>query len=105
MSDNAFALQAQTALSNTGVLPKVDGRLDAAQARRVAQDYEAVFLSQVLKPMFAKTDAEAPFGGGFAEDMWNSMQVDEYGKAIARAGGVGIADAVLRQILKTQEVH
>jgi hypothetical protein len=29
--------------------------------------------------------------------------VDEYGKAFARAGGIGIADAVLREILKMQE--
>lgn len=105
MSDSTFALQAQTALSNGQALPKVGHRLDPAQARRVAQDYESVFLSQVLKPMFNNTDAAAPFGGGFAEDMWRSMEVDEYGKAVARAGGIGIADAIYRQILKTQEVH
>jgi len=31
------------------------------------------------------------------------MMVQEYGKAIARSGGVGIADAVQREILRLQE--
>jgi Rod binding domain-containing protein len=31
------------------------------------------------------------------------MQVDEYGKAIAKNGGIGIADAVFREILRAQE--
>ena len=53
--------------------------------------------------MFATVRTDGPFGGGFSEDMWRSLQVDEYGKAIARSGGIGIADAVLRQILKMQE--
>ena len=31
------------------------------------------------------------------------MMVQEYGKAIARSGGIGIADSVQREILKMQE--
>lgn len=31
------------------------------------------------------------------------MMVDEYGKMIARNGGVGIADAVMRVMLANQE--
>jgi Rod binding domain-containing protein len=33
------------------------------------------------------------------------MLFQEFGKALSRAGGVGIADAVQREILKTQEVE
>lgn len=73
-------------------------------ARKTAQDFEAVFLAQMLKPMFDGLNAEEPFGGGPGEEMWRSLQVEEYGKAIARQGGIGVAAAVMREILKTQEM-
>lgn len=102
MGEGALTLQAETALLNAKTLPRVGPTDDIRQARRVAEEYEAVFLGQVLKPMFATVRTDGPFGGGFSEDMWRSLQVDEYGKAIARSGGIGIADAVLRQILEMQ---
>jgi hypothetical protein len=33
------------------------------------------------------------------------MQVEEYGKALSKAGGIGIADAVFREIIKAQELR
>jgi len=73
------------------------------EVRKVAEDFEAVFLSQMLKPMFENIEAAEPFNGGPAAKMWKDMQVQEYGKAIARAGGVGIADQVFREMMKAQE--
>jgi len=35
--------------------------------------------------------------------MMRSLLVDEYAKEMTRAGGIGIADAVTREILKVQE--
>ncbi len=81
--------------------PTVSG--DVQHIRKVAEDFEAVFLGQMLKPMFANLGAEKPFGGGSGEDMWRSLQVDEFGKAIAKKGGIGIADNIFREMLKLQE--
>lgn len=103
MSDNAVTMQMQSALIGAKKAPRVDNPAAQAQARKVAREFEAFTLSQFLQPMFENTEAEAPFSGGSSETMWRSMQVDEYGKAIARAGGVGIADAVYKEILKMQE--
>ena len=88
-------------------LPRVSlataaGATDAAAMRRVAQEFEAVFLAQMLKPMFADAEAEAPFGGGAAEEIWRSVQLDEIGKSIARSGGIGLASAVERELLRLQ---
>ena len=71
----------------------------------MAEDFEAVFLGQMLQPMFQNIDAAEPFGGSPSEKMWRTMQVDEYGKAIAKSGGIGIADAVFREIIKAQELR
>ena len=58
----------------------------------------------MLKPMFANLGAEGPFGGGTGEEMWRSLQVDEYGKVIAKKGGIGLADNIFHEMLKLQEV-
>lgn len=102
-SDSQFLAQANNALAKSRSLPKTQQVHSVRQARKVAQDFEAVFLGQMLQPMFANIDAAEPFGGSPSEKMWRTMQVDEYGKAIAKAGGIGIADAVFKQILKAQE--
>ncbi|HYN39304.1 MAG TPA: rod-binding protein [Rhodospirillales bacterium] len=71
--------------------------------RQAAQEFEAFYLARALEPMFEGLSSEAPFGGGMAEDMWRSLLIDEYGKAIAKAGGIGIADAVVRGLIDLQE--
>ena len=87
------------------VLPTAPTGASNDQLRKVSQDFEAVFVSQMLQPMFANLGAEKPFGGGSSEGMWRSMQVEEYGKAIVKSGGIGVADSVYREMLKMQEVQ
>ena len=96
---------AYQAYGNIPKLPTTHTSHSHKQAREIANDFEAVFLSQMLQPMFEGIKPEAPFGGGNSEAMWRSMQIEEYGKAITRAGGIGIADNVFREILKLQEVN
>lgn len=78
---------------------------ELAQAREAAQEFEAVFLSQMLEHMFAGVSTDGLFGGGQAESTYRSLMLTEYGRVIARAGGVGIADQVMAEILKLQEIH
>ena len=59
----------------------------------------------MLQPMFADINSEPPFGGGHAEKIWRSMLVDELGKGMAKAGGIGIADSIQREMLRLQEVQ
>ena len=81
------------------------GNIDRETLQKRAIEFEAVYLAQMLQPMFDDLKAEEPFGGGFGEDVWRSQQVQEYGKAIAESGGVGIADAVARQLIQAQEAR
>ena len=74
---------------------------NSAAIRRAAEDFEAVFLSQLLGGMMQGLAPDGPLGGG--DDPFAAMLRDEYGKLIARGGGVGIADAVMRQLLRAQE--
>lgn len=84
----------------------VSGPLTAsskAQAKAVAQDFEAVFLNSMFQEMFTGIDGEGPFGGDGAAGVWRSMLTDQYSRTFARAGGIGIADHVYRALIAQQE--
>lgn len=76
-----------------------------AAERAAAVEFEAVFLSQMLGQMFAQVRTDGPFGGGHAEGVFRGLLVEEYGKSIARAGGIGLADSVAREIIALQEAR
>jgi Rod binding domain-containing protein len=73
-----------------------------AEAERVAGEFEHMFLAQMLQPMFAGISTSAPFGGGQGEEMFKPMLIDEYAKAMSSRGGIGVKQAVLKEILKLQ---
>jgi len=70
---------------------------------QTAQDFESSFLSVMMQQMFTGLKTDGPFGGGPGEEMFRSLMIDEYGKQIARQGGLGLADGVTRELLKRQE--
>ena len=70
---------------------------------RVASDFEEMTISQMLNFMMSEVDlSDTPFGGGMGERAFQPLLVNEYGKAMSGQGGLGIADAVLREMLKMQ---
>ena len=70
--------------------------------RRAAEEFEAAFVGQLLGGMLGATTAGGSTGGG--EDPFAAMLRDEYGKLIARRGGLGVAQAVLRELVRLQEL-
>ena len=84
-----------------------DGKLFAAnkeKAKAVAQDFESVFLNSMFQQMFTGLEGDGPFGGKGATGVWRSFLTDEYSKAFAKAGGIGIADQVYRSLIAQQEI-
>ncbi len=76
-----------------------------AKLRKSAEDFTAVALDEMLKPMFDGADAssDGPFGGGAAERAFKPMMITEMAKQMARSGGLGIAEPVYQQMLRLQE--
>lgn len=81
---------------------KVDPAI-RAKIRQSANEFESVFVSQMLGHMFDGIEVDQNFGGGHAEEMFRSMLTNEYGKQMSRSGGFGIADQVYRELLRAQE--
>lgn len=98
----AAALAQNTNIANTGI-PLGGSPAKAAAVKQAAQDFEAMFMSSMLESMTAGMKADKLFGGGQGEQMFRSMLNQEYGKAIARQGVLGIAPAIEREMLRLQE--
>ena len=77
--------------------------MSAEKLDDVAKEFEAQFISQMLENMFSTVDTNPVLGGGEGEEAYKSLLVDEYGKLLARAGGIGVADHVKRELLRVQE--
>lgn len=103
--ETSSALIAQASVDTSRALPTVPKGASLDKIRKTAEDFEAVFLSQMLKPMFDGIGSDEMFGGGHGEDMWKSQLINEYGKTIAKSGGIGIADAVMGEMLRMQEMQ
>lgn len=73
--------------------------------RETAEAFEASFLAQMMKPMFEGLSTEAPFGGGEAEGTWRGFLIEAMAKQTVKAGGIGLADQVVAQMLKMQEAQ
>jgi len=76
---------------------------NAAKADWAAKEYESVFISQFLGSMFSGIKTDGITGGGQGEEMFRSLMVNEYGKAIQQRGGFGLAAQMKAQLLKHQE--
>lgn len=82
-----------------------DAQPGAVRDRKTAEDFEAFFLSQMFSQMYAGIETDPLFGGGPGEDVFRTMMIDQYGRSVARSGGVGIADAVMREMVRMQEAN
>lgn len=70
--------------------------------KETAQNFEASFLSVMTQQMFEGVKTSEPFGGGQGEEMFKSVLAEAMSKQIAKAGGIGLAPTVEREMLKLQ---
>lgn len=99
--DAAMSLPASTVATSADPASAPAGNI--AAAHKAAQDFEGFFLSQVFENMFAGISADPIFGGGNGETIYRSLLLQQYSKVAAQRGGIGISDAVQREMLRAQE--
>lgn len=73
-----------------------------AEIRRAAEEFEAVFLNQMLAPMFEGLQTDGLGGGGMGEEIFRPMLIERYAQSLTQAGGIGIADSVIRELMRMQ---
>ncbi|AZS20558.1 MULTISPECIES: rod-binding protein [unclassified Caulobacter] len=77
-------------------------KVKRARIAETAKTFEASFLSVMTQQMFEGVKTSAPFGGGNGEEMFKSVLTDAISKEITKAGGVGLASTIQREMLKLQ---
>lgn len=90
------------ALSNTQHTVSSSDRETAAIEKK-AKEFEAIMLTEFLKPMFDSAKAPSLFGGDNAEQsIFGGMLQEKYAEAISERGGIGIADHVKAALISIQ---
>ena len=104
----AAAYQAKHPTSNgrpdvllTDALAKVSP--EAQKKSRVqSEDFEAMFINSMFSQMTSGVKGEGPFGETTGTGVWRSMLTEQYSKAFAKAGGIGISSDVFRTLILQQ---
>lgn len=99
------ALRNSTAPGSSSPLAGGKAKADPAKLKSAAENFESFFITSMMEQMFSGIETDGPFGGGEGERVFRSLLNQEYGKAIASTGGVGIADMVYRQMVALQEAQ
>lgn len=104
-------IQRATTMPGTGGHAKIVKDDDGAslspevrkQLRQRADDFQTMFMTNMLAPMFDSVEVDDTFGGGHGEEMFRSMLTNEYAKEISAHGNIGLGDQVYRELLRAQE--
>jgi Rod binding domain-containing protein len=82
--------------------PTVAKGMNAAKIAKTAKDFESSFITAMLQPMFDSVNTSAPFGGGAGEAAFKSFMVHAVAEQTVKSGGIGLAPAIQREMMKMQ---
>jgi flagellar protein FlgJ len=71
---------------------------DKQKLKETAQQFEGIFIKQLLDAMDKTIDRSGMLSGGHAEEMFRGMMNDEVSKKMAERNGLGLAQSIYRQV-------
>lgn len=96
-------LAGKAAGSVNSLLSSLAGSPEGQKIKKTADDFESMFLEQMVDRMTQTGGAEGPMGeNGTGGEVWRSMLSNQYAKTIAKAGGLGISDQIMRSMIQIQ---
>ena len=99
VADKARSIQ--RASSNSGGAGLTDKQRQ--QAKKVSQDFEALFVGMMMESMRATVAKDTLTGGGHGDEVYRSMLDQEYANAsVKRGGGLGIAKIIEKDIIRQE---
>ncbi len=107
MTDNmtpntTLALLKATQVDSDKSVNALKNAKDLKKIEESAKEFEAIFLSEMVKPMFEGIESEGMFGGGKGEEVFRGILIQEYGKMLSETGRIGIADSVKEELIRIQ---
>jgi flagellar protein FlgJ len=70
---------------------------ETEKLKSACQDFESVFLSQLMKSMRSTVPKSDLFGDGSEQQMFQEMMDQEICKSAAKTQGIGLADVLFNQ--------
>jgi len=95
-AEKARQLQKQSA-SATGLSEK-----QRQQAKKVAQDFEGLFIGMMMKSMHDTVGKDKLTGGGHGEEVYRSFLDQEYVAQSVKRGGFGLAKIIEKDIIRQE---
>ena len=80
------------------VAPDATPEAKRAAFDRVAESFEALFISQMVRGLRESFSKEFMGGGGFGKEIYASWFDQALAEALAKAGGIGLKDQLQRYI-------
>lgn len=87
-----------TTLAQLGFERSTAGRERAPSLQKLAQEFESIFLTQMLSVMRESVGGDGIFEESAGQDIYNSMMDQALGQALAARGGIGLAAPLLRHL-------
>ncbi|NVN89760.1 MAG: rod-binding protein [Desulfuromonadales bacterium] len=72
------------------------------QAKKVAQDFEGLFIGMMVKSMHDTVGKDKLTGGGHGEDVYRSLLDQEYVAQAVKRGGFGLAKMIEKDIIRQE---
>lgn len=83
-----------------------NGKLSKTQAAQAAQEFESMFLAQMLTALKPEqSDEGSLFNNKESDEIFNNMMMEEYAKEISKSGGIGIASYIERELLGERNIN
>ena len=105
--DPIAALGAKVGLKAPVAASNEDGKAGSATTRKVAEDFTALLVGQLVREMFKTVSSESengPFGDGPGADVYKSLAEGALSQALAKKGLDSLTDRV-HELIKPPEVR
>jgi flagellar protein FlgJ len=81
---------------------RIPASRETAATKKVAKEFESLFIGMMLKSMRETIGKDKITDGGHGEEIYRSMLDQEYSKALTERGGIGLALMFEQQLAKSQ---
>ncbi|MFN7039098.1 MAG: hypothetical protein ACK4OM_06005 [Alphaproteobacteria bacterium] len=83
---------------------KITPKHDLNKIKETAAEYKSVFLSKMLNIVFENVNFNPLAPKDSKSEIFKSMLVDEYGKAISKSSTFNLDEHITRKLMQLQEV-
>jgi len=78
-------------------------KLDRKKLTKACTDFEALFIAQMLKSMRQTVPQTGFLGKGLGNDIYQGLMDEELSKKLAQNKGLGLGQALYRQMLRQEK--